>query len=161
MRVLLVTLLLAGCRAERTNETAPPPSGNLPAPASTHVAAPGASSHHQRAPLDADDCIAVDEGNLSGSDVTLEGKIASAQHSHPNGSTFTFYTLRLAAPRCVRGSSDTMSIDEVQLAPSSDVIRVETLVGRHVRIKGSAFPWHTAWHVRPVLVGFDAIETLP
>lgn len=101
----------------------------------------------------------IDEGEASGSEVTLDGKVESGRHSHPNGSMFTFYTLRLPAPRCVRGSSEVQSVGEVQLAPMSDAIRLDRLVGKRVRIKGSAFGWMTAWHVRPVLVSFDAIES--
>jgi hypothetical protein len=174
MRLLFATLLLVGCRTEQPYETpalsagATPTAAGVAAPVASvgstpasAVSSPAASPPATLGVPGAGDCIVVDQDNLSGSDVTLEGRVAAAQQKHPNGSMFTFYTLQLPATRCVRGAPDAASVTEVQLAPASDGIHLEKLVGRRVRIKGRAFPWHTAWHVRPVLVSFDAIDQLP
>ncbi len=87
--------------------------------------------------------------------MTLEGVVDCNQHSHPNGSQFTFCTITLGQPRCVEGSGDEKSTQEVQLAGSTDFTTYKR--GR-VRVKGEAYPWHTAWHVRPVLITVEAIE---
>jgi hypothetical protein len=97
--------------------------------------------------------------DLSGDHVELDGVVESGKRAHPNGSSFTFYTVRLPNPRCVLGSEDVREVTEIQLAPSENV-KLGPLVGRKVHVTGEAFPEHTAWHARPVLVTVTSITSL-
>lgn len=105
-------------------------------------------------------CIVVDAEDLAGDLVTLEGKVTTVRHSHPNGSSFEAYVLTLPSPRAVCGLDETTSVQEIQLAPMDSDKELRAAVGKRVRITGSAFPEHTAWHIRPVLVQVTKTEPL-
>lgn len=60
----------------------------------------------------------------------------------------------------VEGLSETKQVTEVQLAPKDDGKDLRRLLNKRVRIRGTAFPEHTAWHVRPVLVDVDSVSAL-
>jgi hypothetical protein len=100
-------------------------------------------------------CIVVGVGSTP-LDVTVEGTVLTGKHSHPNGTTFDFYALKLTTPRCVVGLEDAKSVDEVQL--TSD--EAKALVGKKVRVRGTPMAVMTAWHVRPVLLTDETITTL-
>ena len=100
-------------------------------------------------------CIVVDENALTGGPVDLEGVLTTGTRGHPNGSSFTFFALALTQPRCVRGFAETEHVSEVQLtstAAADDAKGFKPFVGKRVHIVGTAFPEHTAWHTRPVIV---------
>jgi hypothetical protein len=104
---------------------------------------------------DAVPCIVVGVGSTP-LDVTLEGTVFTGKHSHPNGTTFDFYALKLTSPRCVVGLEDAKSVEEVQLRSDE----AKALVGKKVRVRGSPMAWMTAWHVRPVLLTDETITQL-
>ncbi len=139
MKRLALLFLLCCARNEPAVTIASAPTSSTPAPTtSTPAASPPVTT-----------CIEIDQDNLTGKETSIDGVVTCGEHSHPNGSTFTFCVLRLDQPRCVKGSSTTGSVEDVQLAGETDF---KKLKGQHVRLQGDAFPEHTAWHVRPVLL---------
>lgn len=101
-------------------------------------------------------CIVLDEAKLGGTPTTLEGKVMCGEAEHPNGTTFSFCLVLMDAPRCVEGSSTVKEANAIQLAG----IDFSKLADQRVRVHGSPFPQHTAWHVQPVLMLVDRFEPL-
>jgi len=93
--------------------------------------------------------------HVTGAKETLEGVVSCAEHSHPNGSHFRFCFITLDQPRCVEGSSDAKSVQEVQLIGNPDFT---ALKGQRTRVTGSLSGGLTAWHVRPVLIDVDSFN---
>ena len=161
------TLALAGCPKKKSDPVAP--ADPVDAAITIAPAAPSAaftlgsavpSAVPSAPPPSMTDCIAVDTSDLSGGPVVLEGKVYTAKHSHPNGSMFTFYAMTLVAPRCVTGLDDTKVIADVQLMSMDDMKVLKKFDGAKVHLTGTAFPEHTAWHVRPVLISVETITKI-
>ncbi len=102
-------------------------------------------------------CIVIDQANLTGEATTLEGTVECGEHSHPNGSTYTFCYVTLSPARCVKGMDEHHTVDEVQLAGEADFTKMK---GQRIRVRGEPFPEHTAWHARPVLIMVKSFERL-
>jgi hypothetical protein len=151
VRTLVIALsALAGCDRAPPAPPATKPSASVAPAKSVASAAPASASANAVA------CIVVGVGAIS-PEVTLEGKIETGKHSHPNGTSFDFYTLKLAKPRCAVGLEDATSVDEVQLMSSDEV---KALVGKQVRVAGTPMAGMTAWHVRPVVLTEETISPL-
>lgn len=140
-RVLLLVALLVACKPVAKAE---PDASALPA-ATVRAASV---------------CIVVDAKDLTGGPVDLVGTVFTGTRGHPNGSSFDFVALRLAAPSCVKGLEDVKEVDEVHLAPKDDGASLRALASKKVRVTGTAFPEHTAWHVRPVVVDVASVTPL-
>lgn len=104
-------------------------------------------------------CITLDADSAAAGDVTLDGVLAKGRHGHPNGSSFPIHVLTLPSARCVKGSSDTASVSEVQVM-SSDDRKLDGLDGKKVRVSGSAFAPETAYHVRDVVINASSVTKL-
>lgn len=97
------------------------------------------------------ECIDVDEERGGGKRVTLEGLlVVDTQFAHPSRGKTRPFILRLHAPRCAIGTSEPRVV-EVHLA-SGDGVELRPLLNKHVRVTGSTFAAHTAWHARDVVV---------
>lgn len=97
------------------------------------------------------DCIDVDDERGGGKRVTLEGLlVVDTQFAHPSRGKTRPFILRLHAPRCAIGTSEPRVV-EVHLA-SGDGVELKPLFNKHVRVTGSPFAAHTAWHARDVVV---------
>ena len=163
----LFAFAASGCPKKKSDPVAPPdpvdaaigiapaaPSANLAIGSAVPSAAPSAP------PPSITDCITVDTSDLSGGPVVLEGIVYSGKHGHPNGSMFTFFGMMLVAPRCVVGLDETPTTTDVQLMSMDDMKSLKKFEGAKVHITGSAFPEHTAWHVRPVVVSVETITKI-
>jgi hypothetical protein len=154
---LAAVLVLSACPKPRTTlEDAMPPASvtsGIDAAARAPVLAPSASSSPPRPT----GCIEIDEDRVNGKPVTLLGTVSSGKHSHPNGSSFTFYALALATPRCVLGLDETKTVTEVQIY-GDEGTPLAPYVGKRVRVDGEPFGELTAWHVRPVVVHVTKID---
>jgi len=160
-------LALAGCPKKKADPVAP--ADPVDAAITIAPAAPSAaftmssaapSAAPSAPPPSMTDCITVDTSDQSGGPVVLEGTVYSGKHSHPNGSMFTFYGMNLLAPRCVVGLDETLKTDDVQLMSMDDMKLLKKFDGAKVHVTGSAFPEHTAWHVRPVLISVETIAKI-
>lgn len=160
-----LALALVGCKpksnATPAADAAPPASAaassSLPPPPPTHGTPSAASA--PRTPAPPGECIEVDASDLSGGSVDLVGKITEGTRGHPNGTSFDFYLLTLPKPKCVSGLDEVKQVTEVQLAPD-DPKQLARLVGKRARITGTAFPEHTAWHTRPVVISVETAKAL-
>src|SRR5262249_1271888 len=137
-------VLDAGPPSARSSSSASPSSPSLERTGA--AAAPPSSARTA-----SNGCIVVHVDTLDGDDVDLDGIARSGTRGHPNGTSFTFFVLELPKRRCVNGLEETTTVDEVQLGG----VAIESFApyeGKRVRVLGRAFPEHTAWHARPVLV---------
>jgi hypothetical protein len=117
------------------------------------VAAAGAPSALAQACLKADGDTAV----------RVSGTLATSRHTHPNGTVFTAYSLRLAPPACVDVTVEGKverepRVERIQLAGDLDEAKLRRLVGRRVSAHGPLFEGHTAWHVTRVLLLLGTID---
>lgn len=138
MRTCWLVLFLVGCSREA------PTAKPLNEPSKPAVAKPTPSAEPPK-------CIDVE----SEAKIELTGVVDSGTHSHPNGTSFKFYVLKLASARCAKGLDD-KTVDEVQLT-SPDGVKLDPYVGKKVRVVGTALAGLTAWYVRPAAIAIESI----
>jgi len=108
-------------------------------------------------------CTAEPCLHFMGGDIELEGTLTTRE-----GGAFM---LNLDAPKCAIGThkpEDDNDADDVgpqtmlHVAFLEDdlLARGSKAVGHRVKLFGYVFPWHTAWHLTPIMFGAKSMQVL-
>lgn len=96
--------------------------------------------------------------------VTVTGTLTVGRFEHPNGQEVRPFILELAQPVCVafRTMDDQPTqvdgVTRLQLAGEFDPDRAGRLRNQPVRVTGSFFEAHTAWHITDVLIAVQRLD---
>ncbi|MBI4861367.1 MAG: hypothetical protein HY815_14080 [Candidatus Riflebacteria bacterium] len=91
---------------------------------------------------------------------TVQGKLSEVRSTHPNGSSFKSYILKVGrAIRLEDGDGSCSTDDRLEIHVFGDRIEAK-LEGQQVTATGTAFCEHTAWHVRPIVMKVESISSL-
>ena len=95
--------------------------------------------------------------------VTITGRLTVETHQHPNGQQMRPYVLALGQPVCVaffdmENAPMIETVTRLQLAGGFDPEQVRRLVNQQVRIDGTFFEAHTAWHITDVLIDVEHLD---
>jgi hypothetical protein len=166
-----VLLSLVACRAsDNPPSTTSTTNAATTSPAKTTTAAPTptpTASESKPAAREAakppKECIVLDreDANNDGLALTLEGTVVvDSAFAHPAQGVTKPFILKLAEKRCVTNGGDTKSADEVHLADPEGLAHLKTFVGKKVRVHGTPFHSHTAWHARDIVLGTSSVSPL-
>jgi hypothetical protein len=95
---------------------------------------------------------------------TVEGRLTSSRFTTPAYRlSEQAYILRLRSPACLEGAGDYDKVEKtdrvhVYSMDAAMLKRMRGLIGKTVRITGSAFGEHTAHHHAPIVMSVATIE---
>jgi hypothetical protein len=98
----------------------------------------------------------------------LSGKLIKGKFQHPNGEWVNYWFLRLNSPVEIKADNEENSfnesesgIKEIQLYSFDKKLinQLNNNRNKNVKVKGTIFHSHTAWHVRPLVMEVQQLES--
>jgi hypothetical protein len=103
--------------------------------------------------------------NTQSKEEIAEGRLSVRTFRDGRGRPETAYILRVPVPQCLEGPTPEDKVRgarTVHIFSSNERLRgrIGRFLGRHVHVRGTAFPRHTAHHHAPIVMNITEIDEI-